>query len=43
MFYVSSAAALAIPGGLPAGAPRIEAAVCAAVLLLLAFGGSWLP
>ena len=44
VFYLSSALILAIPGGLPAAAaPRLAAAVCAAVLLLLAFGGAWLP
>jgi 4-amino-4-deoxy-L-arabinose transferase-like glycosyltransferase len=44
VFYLLSALTLAIPGGLPAaGAPRLAAAVCAVVLLLLAFGGAWLP
>jgi 4-amino-4-deoxy-L-arabinose transferase-like glycosyltransferase len=43
VFYLSSALILAIPGSLPAGVPRLAAAVCAAVLLLLALGGAWLP
>jgi len=44
VFYLSSALLLTGPSGLPAaGAPRIAPAVCAVALLLLAFGGAWLP
>jgi 4-amino-4-deoxy-L-arabinose transferase-like glycosyltransferase len=44
VFYLSSALVFAMPGELPAaGAARIAAALCAGVLLLLAFGGAWLP
>ncbi|MEO7275757.1 MAG: hypothetical protein ABIX28_19855 [Vicinamibacterales bacterium] len=42
VFYLWSAVMVARPGGLPAGAARLAPAVCAAVLLL-AFGGPWLP
>ena len=48
VFHLWSALVFTLTGAMPgssptAGAPRVAAAVCAVILLLLAFRGAWLP